>query len=101
EALLAARFLQGAAAAMITPIGRLLIVERHDKADLVRAMAFLGIPIVVGPVVGPPLGGFIVQYFTWNWIFFVNIPIGLTMAFLVHRLISDIPREEPKTFDLL
>lgn len=101
EALLAARFLQGAAAAMITPIGRLLIVERHDKADLVRAMAFLGIPIVVGPVVGPPLGGFIVQYFTWNWIFFVNVPIGLTMAFLVHRLISDIPREEPKTFDLL
>lgn len=101
EALLAARFLQGAAAAMITPIGRLLIVERHDKSDLVRAMAFLGIPIVVGPVVGPPLGGFIVQYFTWNWIFFVNIPIGLAMAFLVHRLITDVPRDGPKSFDLL
>lgn len=99
EALLAARFLQGAAAAMITPVGRLLIVQRHDKADLVRAMAFLGIPIVVGPVVGPPLGGFIVQYFTWNWIFFVNIPIGLAMALLVERLISDIRSDGPKDFD--
>jgi EmrB/QacA subfamily drug resistance transporter len=100
ETLLVARFFQGAAAAMITPVGRLLIVQHHASSDLLKAMASLGIPIVTGPVVGPPLGGLIVQYFSWHWIFLVNIPIGLVMAFLVQRFISDVPSEGVRPLDV-
>lgn len=98
--LVMARCLQGATAALITPVGRVLILQRHAKADLIRAMATLGIPIVLGPVVGPPLGGFFVEYLSWQWIFLVNIPVGALAVWLVRRFITDAPAQARTPIDL-
>ncbi|MBS1211021.1 MAG: putative multidrug efflux protein [Proteobacteria bacterium] len=79
----AARFVQGMGGAMMVPVGRLVVLRSTSKEELVRALSYLTIPALVGPVIGPPLGGFISTYFHWRWIFFINIPIsiiGLVMA---------------------
>src|SRR5919112_3684810 len=72
----AARFFQGMGGAMMVPVGRLVLLRSVPKNEIVQAMALLSIPAMIGPVVGPPLGGFITTYFDWRWIFFINIPIG-------------------------
>ena len=72
-----ARFLQGMGGAMMVPVGRLVILRSVPRSELVQALATLTIPALVGPVLGPPLGGFITTYFDWRWIFFINIPIGI------------------------
>jgi EmrB/QacA subfamily drug resistance transporter len=74
--LVAARFLQGMGGAMMVPVGRLVILRTVSKSELVHALSWLTIPALVGPVVGPPLGGFITTYFDWRWIFLVNLPMG-------------------------
>ena len=71
------RFVQGIGGAMMTPVGRMVIVRSVPKTELVAAMATLTIPALIGPMLGPPLGGLIVTYADWRWIFLVNIPIGL------------------------
>jgi len=73
----AARFLQGLGGAMMVPVGRLVILRSVPKAELVGALAYLTIPALIGPIIGPPLGGFITTYFDWRWIFLINIPIGI------------------------
>ena len=70
------RFLQGIGGAMMTPVGRLLLVKSTPKNQLVIAFQWFSIPALVGPLVGPPLGGFITTFFSWHWIFLINIPIG-------------------------
>jgi EmrB/QacA subfamily drug resistance transporter len=95
-----ARALQGAAAALMSPVGRLVILRWTDKKDLVRALNFVTAPILFGPVLGPPIGGFIVTYADWRWIFYLNLPIGLLGLLLVWRFIPDIEREAPKPFDV-
>ncbi|MEN3930574.1 MFS transporter [Microvirga sp. W0021] len=78
-----ARFVQGMGAAMMVPVGRLILLRSVPKAEVVSALATLTIPALVGPVIGPPLGGFITTYFHWRWIFLINIPVavlGLVMA---------------------
>ncbi|WP_377293063.1 DHA2 family efflux MFS transporter permease subunit [Rhizobium sp. SG2393] len=72
-----ARFLQGMGGAMMTPVARLVLVRGTDRRQLVSAMALLTIPALVGPLAGPPLGGFITTYFSWHWIFLINVPVGL------------------------
>ena len=62
---------------MMTPVGRLVLLRTIDKSALVNAMAWLTTPALIGPVIGPPLGGFITTYFSWHWIFLINIPIGM------------------------
>ncbi|MFT3898433.1 MAG: MFS transporter [Thermomonas sp.] len=74
--LVAARFLQGMGGAMMVPVGRLVILRTVPKNELVQALSWLTIPALVGPVVGPPLGGFITTYFDWRWIFLINLPMG-------------------------
>ncbi len=79
------RFVQGAGGALMTPVGRLVLVRAIPKDKLVSALATLTIPALIGPVTGPPLGGFIVTYFDWRWIFLVNLPmcvIGIALATL-------------------
>jgi EmrB/QacA subfamily drug resistance transporter len=89
----AARFLQGMGGAMMTPVGRLVLVRAVAKADLVRAMAWLTIPALIGPLAGPPVGGFLTQWLSWHWIFLVNVPIGLAgIAFALLRLPADVDR---------
>ena len=85
---------------MMTPVGRLVLLRSIDKSALVNAMAWVTVPALVGPVIGPPLGGFITTYFTWHWIFLINIPIGLLGIFMALRYIDPIRSEDPERFDL-
>jgi len=95
-----ARILQGVGGAMMTPVGRLVLVRSIDKSKLVNAMAWLTTPALVGPVIGPPLGGFITTYFSWHWIFLINIPIGLIGILFAQRHIDPIRSDQPERFDL-
>jgi EmrB/QacA subfamily drug resistance transporter len=95
-----ARILQGLGGAMMTPVGRLVLLRSIDKSALVNAMAWVTVPALVGPVIGPPLGGFITTYFSWHWIFLINIPIGLLGIFMALRYIDPIRSEDPERFDL-
>jgi EmrB/QacA subfamily drug resistance transporter len=98
--LVAARVLQGIGGAMMVPVGRLLLLRTAAKSELVAAMAWLTMPALLGPVVGPPLGGFIVTYFNWRWTFFINIPVGLIGIVAVTLFIQDF-REPPRgRFDI-
>ncbi len=98
--LVASRVLQGLGGAMMVPVGRLLLLRTAAKSELVAAMAWLTMPALLGPVVGPPLGGFIVTYFNWRWTFFINIPVGLAGIVAVSLFIQDF-REPPRgRFDL-
>ncbi|WGR92463.1 MFS transporter [Bradyrhizobium sp. ISRA443] len=95
-----ARILQGLGGAMMTPVGRLVLLRSVDKSALVHAMAWVTVPALIGPVIGPPLGGFITTYFSWHWIFLINIPIGLLGIFLALRYIDPIKSVDPERFDL-
>src|SRR6202050_3070120 len=95
-----ARIVQGIGGAMMTPVGRLVLLRTIDKSALVNAMAWVTVPALVGPVVGPPLGGFITTYFSWHWIFLINIPIGLLGIFMAQRFIDPIKGENTEPFDL-
>ena len=94
-----ARFLQGMGGAMMAPVGRLVLLRSVDKRRLVDAMAWVSIPALVGPVLGPPLGGFITTYATWHWIFLINIPIGVIGIALATRYIDNIRGEVREPFD--
>ncbi len=96
-----ARIVQGAGGAMMTPVGRLILLRSIDKRHLVHAMASVTIPALIGPIAGPPLGGFITTYASWHWIFLINIPIGLIGVALATRYIADIPAEHPGPFDFV
>ena len=95
-----ARILQGLGGAMMTPVGRLVLLRSIDKSALVNAMAWVTVPALIGPVIGPPLGGFITTYFSWHWIFLINIPIGLLGIFMALKYIDPIKSEDPERFDL-
>ena len=95
-----ARIVQGLGGAMMTPVGRLVLLRSIDKSALVNAMAWVTVPALIGPVIGPPLGGFITTYFSWHWIFLINIPIGLLGIFMALRFIDPIKSEDPERFDL-
>jgi EmrB/QacA subfamily drug resistance transporter len=94
-----ARIVQGIGGAMMTPVGRLILVRAIDRRALVGAMVWVTMPALVGPVLGPPLGGFITTYFTWHWIFLINVPIGLVGIALVTRYIENIRVAAPVPFD--
>jgi EmrB/QacA subfamily drug resistance transporter len=98
--LVCARILQGLGGAMMIPVGRLLVLRSVPKSDLVEAMSYLTVPAVLGPVVGPPVGGFIVTYYSWRWIFFMNMPIGLLGIVMVTLYIEDIRETERVPLDL-
>ena len=98
-ALVIARIVQGMGGAMMVPVGRLVLLRTVAKSDLVRAMSWVSVPALIGPVMGPPLGGFIVTYASWRWIFFINIPIGVLGIILVNLLIVDLKETGRRPFD--
>ena len=99
-ALVLARIVQGAGGAMMVPVGRLVLLRTVPKAELVSAMSYLAVPALLGPVMGPPLGGLIVTYSSWRWIFFVNVPFGLLGILLINIFIENIRESAPGPLDL-
>ena len=93
------RFLQGFGGALMTPVARLVLVRVTPRNQLVDAMAWLSIPGLIGPIVGPPIGGFITTFLSWHWIFLINVPIGLIGILLVTRFLPDWSRNEPRRMD--
>jgi EmrB/QacA subfamily drug resistance transporter len=99
--LVAARILQGMGGAMMVPVGRLLLLRRVGKADLVAVMSWLTMPALLGPVIGPPVGGFLVTALSWHWIFDINIPIGIIGVILITLFIRDDEGGEAAHFDIV
>jgi len=89
--LVIARIIQGAGGAMMVPVGRLVLLRTAKKSEVVAAMAWLSAPALIGPIIGPPLGGFIVTYFSWRWVFDINVPIGILGAVLVTLYVPNAP----------
>lgn len=98
-ALVLFRVLQGMGGAMMVPVGRLLLLKNVPKSEMVAVMAWLTTPALIGPVVGPPLGGFITTYFSWRWVFDINVPIGVVGILLVTFLIEDVREADAAAFD--
>jgi EmrB/QacA subfamily drug resistance transporter len=99
--LVAFRILQGCGGAMLVPVGRLTLVRAFPKSELIRAMSFVAVPALIGPMLGPIAGGVIVDYFHWSVIFFLNVPIGLAGLYLVYRRLPDFREPHTPALDLL
>jgi EmrB/QacA subfamily drug resistance transporter len=97
----AARLLQGIGGAMMMPVGRLAIIRTFPKSELLGAMNFVIIPALIGPLLGPTLGGLIVHWVSWRAIFFVNVPVGLAALYLVYRYMPDYRGAERRPLDVI
>jgi EmrB/QacA subfamily drug resistance transporter len=100
-AIVFARVIQGVGGAMMVPVGRLVILRTIPKHEIVGALAWLTVPALIGPVIGPPVGGFIITYFEWPWIFWINIPVGILGLILATLFIPDVHGEQRVAFDRL
>lgn len=98
--LVACRIIQGFGGAMMVPVGRLTMVRTFAKSELVRAMSFVAIPSLIGPMLGPVAGGVLIHYFHWSVIFFLNVPIGLVGLYLVYRHLPDYRGETTHRLDV-
>ncbi|MDR9785102.1 MFS transporter [Rhizobium redzepovicii] len=98
-AFVVARLIQGAGGSMMTPVSRLLLVRGTPRHELVDAMAWLTIPALIGPIMGPPIGGFLTTYLTWHWIFWINVPIGVLGIILVTRFLPAVEPRSPRPMD--
>ncbi|MEM7192791.1 MAG: DHA2 family efflux MFS transporter permease subunit, partial [Pseudomonadota bacterium] len=94
------RIVQGMGGAMMVPVGRLVILRSIPKHELISALAWLTVPALMGPVIGPPLGGFITTFFSWRWIFWINIPVGLLGIYLATRFIENFREENVPALDV-
>jgi len=99
--LVAARILQGVGAAMMMPVGRLTIIRTFPKSELLQAMNFVIIPALIGPLLGPTVGGLIVHWVSWRFIFFVNVPMGLLALWLAHRHMPDYRGDAARPLDVV
>ena len=98
--LVAARALQGLGGALMTPVARLILLRAVPRERLVDAMAWMGVPALVGPLMGPPLGGFLIEVADWRWIFWINLPIGLLGLLAIWRIVPSVPPGPRRRFDL-
>ncbi len=99
--LVACRVLQGMGGAMMVPVGRMTMVRTFPKSELIRAMSFVSIPSMVGPMLGPISGGLIVHYLHWSVVFFVNIPVGLAGLYLIYRFLPDYREARTHALDIV
>jgi len=100
EQLVAARVLQGMGGAMLLPVGRLTVLRSFPREKYLAAITFVAMPGMIGPLVGPTLGGWLVQVLTWHWIFLINIPVGIVGAFAALRIMPNLRGAEVRRFDL-
>ena len=94
-----ARVLQGLGGAMMVPVGRLVVLRAASKADIIRVIAYLTWPALVAPVVAPALGGALVTYASWRWIFVLNLPLGLVALLVAMRIVPNLRQTRPAGFD--
>jgi EmrB/QacA subfamily drug resistance transporter len=94
------RVVQGFGGAMMTPVGRLILLRAFPRRELVTAMTYMSIPAIIGPTIGPLLGGALTTYANWRWIFYVNVPIGFVGILLALRYVEDVRLARPPRFDM-
>ena len=94
------RVLQGIGGAMMVPVGRMVVLRVTEKKDMVKTIAFITWPGLIAPVLGPPLGGLIVTYGHWPWIFWLNIPLGIIAIVATVYLVPQFKAEQPRPFDV-
>src|SRR5471030_877105 len=97
--LIGSRVIQGLGGALMLPVGRLVVLRAYPRSELVRIMGFITIPGLLGPLMGPTTGGWMVQYLSWHWIFLVNLPVGLIGCYAVWKFIPDLRGTERTRFD--
>lgn len=99
EQLVACRIIQGIGGSMMTPVGRLIVLRSVPRSQMIEAFAWLTFPAMIGPMLGPPVGGFISTYFHWRWIFFINVPVAVLGVILATKYIPDVRENDPGDFD--
>lgn len=97
--LVLSRILQAIGGALMMPVGRLIILRNYPRSELVRIMGFVTIPGLMGPLLGPALGGWLVEYASWHWIFFINLPVGALGCWVAWHYLPDIRQPSPSRFD--
>lgn len=97
--LIAARVIQGLGGALMMPVGRLVVLRAYPRSELVRIMSFITLPGLLGPLIGPSLGGWLVEVASWHWIFLINLPVGLLGCWAVLRHMPDLRGPERSRFD--
>ncbi len=97
--LIAARALQGAGGAVMMPVSRVLVIRSADKSELLNALNWLLLPSIIGPMLGPVIGGQLVTYGNWHWIFLINVPVALIGAVMTMVVVPDIREESERRVD--
>jgi EmrB/QacA subfamily drug resistance transporter len=97
--LIVGRIFQGAAASMMAPVGRLVLLRTTPRSELVGAMSVLTMPALIGPVIGPILGGTIVTFFNWRWIFYINLPVAIVGVALVRAFVPNVREQSVSPLD--
>ena len=93
SSLIVFRVLQGFGGGMILPIGQAILAQAAGPQRMGRVMSVIGVPTLLGPILGPVIGGLIVDHFSWRWIFFVNLPIGAVALALAARILPSAERD--------
>lgn len=100
DSLIIARIIQAVGGALMMPVGRLVVLRAYPRSDLVRVMSFVTLPGLVGPLIGPTIGGWLVEYASWRWIFAINLPIGILGAYATRKLMPDLRPTKCPRFDV-
>ncbi|WP_296224317.1 multidrug transporter subunit MdtD [Ralstonia sp. UBA689] len=97
--LIASRVVQGVGGALLMPVGRLTVLRVVPREQFLPAMSFVTIPGLIGPLIGPTLGGWLVQAVSWHWIFLINIPVGVIGALVTLKIMPDVRTDDESRFD--
>ena len=97
--LVASRVLQGMGGAMLMPVGRLAVLRAFPKDQFLRAMSYVTMPALIGPLLGPTVGGLLVQIAEWPWIFWINVPVGIVGLVAAYIFMPDTREPVPQPFD--